>query len=184
MADPLTALMYAVQVMNFLKMLILKTIKERQDSVLEDSKAPPPDPHDQNGHQSSELHLGVQCEEKIDQASVSDDPILDDPCHLPEENSSDHAVADNKDTAVQELAAQGTTEASTAESETFADVLNKVYVNSRRTRTGQASNLKQKKSRKFGRQSSSKSSTHAEKSKATSIVSRINSKSERAEAWR
>ncbi|GAB2274595.1 hypothetical protein Dimus_009363 [Dionaea muscipula] len=32
MADPLTALMYAVQVMNFLKTLIMKTLREREDS--------------------------------------------------------------------------------------------------------------------------------------------------------
>lgn len=31
MSDPLTALMHAVQVMNFLKTLILKTIRERED---------------------------------------------------------------------------------------------------------------------------------------------------------
>ncbi|CAL0302189.1 unnamed protein product [Lupinus luteus] len=33
MADPLTALIHAVQVMNFLKTLILKTLQERQESV-------------------------------------------------------------------------------------------------------------------------------------------------------
>ncbi|KAK7324856.1 hypothetical protein VNO77_28739 [Canavalia gladiata] len=35
MADPYTALMYAVQVMNFLKTLILRTLRERKDSVVE-----------------------------------------------------------------------------------------------------------------------------------------------------
>jgi hypothetical protein len=33
MADPLTALIHAVQVMNFLKTLILKTIREREDAI-------------------------------------------------------------------------------------------------------------------------------------------------------
>lgn len=33
MADPLTALIHAVQVMNFLKTLILKTVKEREESA-------------------------------------------------------------------------------------------------------------------------------------------------------
>ncbi|CAL9766422.1 unnamed protein product [Musa acuminata subsp. burmannicoides] len=37
MADPLTALMYAVQVMNFLRMLILKALKERQQSTVSDN---------------------------------------------------------------------------------------------------------------------------------------------------
>jgi hypothetical protein len=34
MADPLTALIHAVQVMNFLKTLILKTVKEREDAAI------------------------------------------------------------------------------------------------------------------------------------------------------
>jgi len=33
MADPLTALIHAVQVMNFLKTLILKTLREREETV-------------------------------------------------------------------------------------------------------------------------------------------------------
>ncbi|CAA0818822.1 Rho GTPase-activating protein 1 [Striga hermonthica] len=33
MSDPLTALMYAVQVMNFLKTLVTKTLREREDSL-------------------------------------------------------------------------------------------------------------------------------------------------------
>ncbi|KAK8570358.1 hypothetical protein V6N13_003042 [Hibiscus sabdariffa] len=36
MADPLTALIHAVQVMNFLKTLILKTIREREESAAKD----------------------------------------------------------------------------------------------------------------------------------------------------
>ncbi|GMI98478.1 ROP guanosine triphosphatase (GTPase)-activating protein 3 [Hibiscus trionum] len=40
MADPLTALIHAVQVMNFLKMLILKTIREREESASKDRLLP------------------------------------------------------------------------------------------------------------------------------------------------
>ena len=36
MADPLTALIHAVQVMNFLKTLILKTLREREESAAKD----------------------------------------------------------------------------------------------------------------------------------------------------
>ena len=35
MADPLTALMHAVQVMNFLKTLVERTLKDREDSLLD-----------------------------------------------------------------------------------------------------------------------------------------------------
>lgn len=51
MADPLTALMYAVQVMNFLRMLILRTLRGREDSIL-DSAATHLEPPDESGHQS------------------------------------------------------------------------------------------------------------------------------------
>ncbi|XP_051134055.1 rho GTPase-activating protein 5 [Andrographis paniculata] len=52
MDDPLTALMYAVQVMNFLKTLIEKTLRERQDPVLEQASVPNMEPSDDNGHPS------------------------------------------------------------------------------------------------------------------------------------
>ncbi|KAH6830552.1 Rho GTPase activating protein with PAK-box/P21-Rho-binding domain-containing protein [Perilla frutescens var. hirtella] len=51
MSDPLTALMYAVQVMNFLKTLIVKTMRQRQDSVIESSpmiNEVPSDDHDRH----------------------------------------------------------------------------------------------------------------------------------------
>ncbi|KAM5585119.1 rho GTPase-activating protein 5 [Rosa sericea] len=51
MADPLTALMYAVQVMNFLKILILKTLRERKENVVE-ARVFCVEPADENGHQS------------------------------------------------------------------------------------------------------------------------------------
>ncbi|KAL4591728.1 hypothetical protein LXL04_004699 [Taraxacum kok-saghyz] len=44
MIDPLTALMYAVQVMNFLKTLINKTLREREALVTEPPRAPPQNP--------------------------------------------------------------------------------------------------------------------------------------------
>ncbi|XP_068669672.1 rho GTPase-activating protein 5-like [Aristolochia californica] len=40
MADPLTALIHAVQVMNFLKTLIIKTLREREESAAEVGKMP------------------------------------------------------------------------------------------------------------------------------------------------
>lgn len=51
MADPLTALMYAVQVMNFLRMLIIRVLRGREDSIL-DSAATHFEPSDESGHQS------------------------------------------------------------------------------------------------------------------------------------
>ncbi|KAG9156031.1 hypothetical protein Leryth_012098 [Lithospermum erythrorhizon] len=50
MADPLTALMYAVQVMNFLKTLIERTLRERQDAAKEPPKFSQVKPSDDDGH--------------------------------------------------------------------------------------------------------------------------------------
>lgn len=52
MADPFTALMYAVQVMNFLKTLILRTLRERKDSVVESNPRLYPEPSDENRNHS------------------------------------------------------------------------------------------------------------------------------------
>ncbi|XP_014519745.1 rho GTPase-activating protein 5 [Vigna radiata var. radiata] len=52
MADPLTALMYAVQVMNFLKTLVLRTLRERKDCVVESSPGFCLEPSDENGDHS------------------------------------------------------------------------------------------------------------------------------------
>ncbi|KAM7275344.1 hypothetical protein ACFE04_017210 [Oxalis oulophora] len=51
MADPLNALMYAVQVMNFLKTLILKTLRERKESITELHPNSSRGQHAENGHQ-------------------------------------------------------------------------------------------------------------------------------------
>lgn len=55
MADPLTALMYAVRVMNFLKALIAKTLQTREDSVKGPTWDKPLDPSDRNEHQGPSL---------------------------------------------------------------------------------------------------------------------------------
>ncbi|KAI3822761.1 hypothetical protein L1987_10359 [Smallanthus sonchifolius] len=61
MADPLTALMYAVQVMNFLKTLISKTLRERRDLAIESSQASPRESlSDENGDQGPGLNPHLQ----------------------------------------------------------------------------------------------------------------------------
>ncbi|KAJ9554797.1 hypothetical protein OSB04_009411 [Centaurea solstitialis] len=81
MADPLTALMYAVQVMNFLKTLIVKALREREDPVIEPPPAPPLEPSDENGRQGQpplNLHLqnkNDEIEEKEQQFTTEDDRL-------------------------------------------------------------------------------------------------------------
>ncbi|GMI92263.1 hypothetical protein like AT5G22400 [Hibiscus trionum] len=62
MADPLNALMYAVQVMNFLKTLIVRTLREREDSAVEPTAAVRLD----NGEQSPSISC-IQDTDKDDE---------------------------------------------------------------------------------------------------------------------
>ncbi|KAI3420546.1 uncharacterized protein J3R85_012769 [Psidium guajava] len=80
MADPLTALMYAVQVMNFLKMLIMRTLQQREDSSVEPARASSLEPFDESGHQSpSQPCLGDSAEdnEESEQVFTAEEPDID-----------------------------------------------------------------------------------------------------------
>lgn len=96
MADPLTALMYAVQVMNFLKTLIIKTLREREDAAVNAASAYHSEPSDENGrHSPSQLLRTVCSEEEVDHAYVADTLLLSDSqAHLTEENSTAYNVVD------------------------------------------------------------------------------------------
>ncbi|CAO2840103.1 unnamed protein product [Amaranthus hypochondriacus] len=85
MADPLTALMYAVQVMNFLKTLITKRLRDREDARID---PPPPScagPSDESGHQSpSQMCLGDYLHDEtegseLEHYSSDDEPVFDSP---------------------------------------------------------------------------------------------------------
>ncbi|GAB4859793.1 Rho GTPase-activating protein 1 [Ancistrocladus abbreviatus] len=86
MADPLTALMYAVQVMNFLKTLIMKTLREREDSLVDQAPRSFIEPSDESGHQSpSQPCLGDFLDddgeetdnEETEPYSTDDEPVAD-----------------------------------------------------------------------------------------------------------
>lgn len=79
MADPLTALIHAVQVMNFLKTLIMKTLQEREESAAKsrllssctDSPSSKDDPH------SSNSNRGISCEQTQDGCAPEEHTISD-----------------------------------------------------------------------------------------------------------
>ncbi|XP_058087266.1 rho GTPase-activating protein 5-like [Magnolia sinica] len=197
MADPLTALMYAVQVMNFLKMLIIKTLKEREDPVLAAASASHSDPSDENGrHSPSQPCLEVPGNEdgEADRAFVTEEPVLDSHAPSAEENSTtddaDDGILTSSEKAVLDGNGVSNDDASTptnrAETAVNASKTG-VQVNTRRSKAGQSSNLNLRKSpRRVGGLPSlvRAPSPPAEKSKGASIVSRINSRVERVEAWR
>ncbi|KAL1204683.1 Rho GTPase-activating protein 4 [Cardamine amara subsp. amara] len=102
MLDPLTALMYAVQVMNFLKTLIVKTLKDRKES--RDKLIPSSDsgPQDHNGDQSSSrqlLHLmKANKEEALDnfEAEMKDKEVSTDEEEEEEESADSREVVATK----------------------------------------------------------------------------------------
>lgn len=82
MDDPLTALMYAVQVMNFLKTLIEFTVRERKKAVVETTSGTRFDSFDENSHHGpSDVGLVVHQEEEEPEKPVH--PQYHPPCPLP-----------------------------------------------------------------------------------------------------
>ncbi|WJX68966.1 Rho GTPase-activating protein 1 [Trifolium repens] len=95
MADPLTALMYAVQVMNFLKTLILRTLRERKDSVVESNPRLNLEPSDENGRrrlfescQKEDTAAAVEDNEEAQENFVSEKSVLECSSESLEKNSS------------------------------------------------------------------------------------------------
>lgn len=91
MADPLTALVYAVQVMNFLKTLVEKALREREDSVVEPGHIS--EYSDENGHHSPSQPLLKYISREDDEAEPSfecGEPVLESTSDSNElENSTD-----------------------------------------------------------------------------------------------
>ncbi|KAJ3671365.1 hypothetical protein LUZ60_007444 [Juncus effusus] len=167
MADPLTALMYAVQVMNFLKMLILKTLKERQESNLDPASLPTLDPSDQNGHQNPKFPLdSLSSQQELN-------PKSEEISYLSEEPS----LSEEKDLMIdQQIAVSDTPSVVIEGSSSGCNNASVVNLNLPR---------KNKALRSPSHRKSRKGKGQFEKLKEkSSIVSRLNSKNERIEAWR
>lgn len=168
MADPLTALMYAVQVMNFLKTLIMKTLREREDSMVESDPAPHLEPSDENGHQSpllSTKDTSHHESEEMDQpAFITKEPVLESPPDTNQNNKTneeDTQQIPDSDGFYDSLA-----QLDTCINETEADRINgsklEVQVNAPQN----------------------KISGPLEKTKGLSNLSRISSRTELIEVWR
>ncbi|XP_073063197.1 rho GTPase-activating protein 1-like [Primulina eburnea] len=188
MADPLTALMYAVQVINFLKTLIEKTLREREDSVIEPAPTPDVEPSDDDGNQTSSL-LGhenpAKPNEEAIQEFLAEDPGLD---------------SDSETNHVEDISDEDYLSYSTSTEESDDDVScetpDQVYrVSSAKDATeenkmiktgGQSSNsnLRKPESRIDSLQAVDLSIKTDDKNKGISNLSRINSIIERFEAWR
>lgn len=73
----MSALMYAVQVIHFLKMLIVRTLRERQDVIPNTASASHSESSDKNDRQRSKLRHVANVNKELEHGLVSDEPASD-----------------------------------------------------------------------------------------------------------
>ncbi|KAM0996894.1 hypothetical protein ACFX2I_006786 [Malus domestica] len=194
MADPLTALMYAVQVMNFLKTLILKTLRERKDSVVE-----PPvcnvEPSDDNGHQSPsqsfEEDIG-KCNQEKEQSVITEEPQSESSSISNRVSNLTNREASSSVSLVKKLNpdSSGCCENAVQDdylvNEMEAGRVNNMTSEVQADTPGQSSNLTIKTGPKqlSDQKSVIRGTGLIEKARGISTLSRIDSTMERIEAWR
>ncbi|KAL3531406.1 hypothetical protein ACH5RR_010728 [Cinchona calisaya] len=103
MSDPLTALMHAVQVMNLLKTLIMKTLREREETVTEGCS--PMSSH--SSDRPTDEEFGSQ-QEEMDTSCASTGPATDDDepanySHSSDEKDEIESLSDIEECFLQQL---------------------------------------------------------------------------------
>ncbi|XP_076946935.1 rho GTPase-activating protein 1-like [Bidens hawaiensis] len=156
MADPLTALMYAVQVMNFLKTLIVKTLREREDAIVEAGPASQFDHFDENNEPHCSFHGTSDETDEVN--NKNQDFSVKEP-----------TLGSHENVCHSELTFQSQSHTSVSEEKSGVNV-----VQGSKSRNPQSSNLNQKRGLRKS----------VERSKGSTIVSRLNARTERIEAWR
>ncbi|KAF5747793.1 Rho GTPase activating protein with PAK-box/P21-Rho-binding domain [Tripterygium wilfordii] len=192
MSDPLTALMYAVQVMNFLKTLIIKTLREREDSIIDSTPLSPPEHSGEDGHRSSLQSLSNEANEEAVEANEEDklfvagEPVSESPSHPPEYETTPERVPQNFLTSIENIIPEGNRSlVDNCPCEVVSQVNSLTSGNLSKSKSGPSSNSNPRKGpKKMNERSIVSSAEAAEKRKGTRIVGRINSRTERVEAWR
>ncbi|XAR69761.1 hypothetical protein NMG60_11001471 [Bertholletia excelsa] len=187
MADPLTALMHAVQVMNFLKTLIVRTLKEREDSVFDHDRPSHIEPSDENGdHRSSRpaIEDADKANKVEEQVFVTNEPLSESPSRLTANdlttehgahsclNSIENIIPSEKGRLVEKV--------EEVEEAASTGLSGRTQHNIQKKKIGQSSNTSLKKGQKRG----GEGTRQVEKNKGTSIISQLNSRTERVETWR
>lgn len=183
MADPLTALMYAVQVMNFLKTLIEKTLRERSDSILEQYHSQT-GPYDDNNHHSYPQPMldSITEDNEEEQIFLTNEPSQKSPSrNIKPENEAQKLLSSIENIITEE------NNACLAANQALINMLeasdnsrlNKGLRNKKKSGPMSNSNIK-----RIAKRASAQAGVRVEKSKGTSLISRLNSGAERVEAWR
>lgn len=207
MADPLTALMYAVKVMNFLKTLIEKTLKDREDSVIESAPVLRTNPSDEDGHQSaSQLYQDEQNELENDEAEdeqvfVSEKPAPESPPHPSKDNCTAKTESQNLLFSIENIIPGGSQSLANncpceivselnaltnEEQETVPARQVGTAQSCRRSNLDRSSSMNLKKGTKKANEPGKvlTAGAAAQRGKKNGIVGRLNSRTELAEAWR
>ncbi|KAG6414749.1 hypothetical protein SASPL_122123 [Salvia splendens] len=190
MADPLTALMYAVQVMNFLKTLIEKTLRERGDCVVQRASTPRTNPSDDNGHQacSQVRHKNpAESHEEAKQTFVAEDPhSRHGPRSSQVENTSDEDYFSHSTPIEQSDGSEscGTPAAQEHKARAAPNIAENQLEEKKTSKTSQPSNSNQTRSGSRNEAADAAATKASHLSKGVSNLSRINSITERCEAWR
>ncbi|XP_038905025.1 rho GTPase-activating protein 5-like [Benincasa hispida] len=207
MADPLTALMYAVKVMNFLKTLIEKTLKDREDSVVDSPPVLHINPSDEDGHQSaSQLYQDEQNEVENDKAEdeqvfVTEEPASESPLHPSEDNCIAKTGSQNLLSSIENIIPGGSQSlANNCPCEIVSEINSlineeqesglasqvRTAQSCRKNNLDRSNSLNLKKGTKKVNESVKVHTTGAAQrpGKKNGIVGRLNSRTELAEAWR
>lgn len=203
MADPLTALMYAVQVMNFLKTLVIKTLREREESMVESNPMSNLNSFDDDGHQSpSRLNFkdgsdsGNDTSEEEEKVFASEEPSIQSPSHLAEDGSE--IVSGSKNLPTESIVSGGNR---LLIDSCPCNVISQVCFLTNELQDSSLSGLTKadevntckSKSLTLSKSNTVKCSQkvielpvvgHTEKNRGLAIIGRINSRTELAEAWR
>ena len=205
MADPLTALMYAVQVMNFLKTLVVKTLREREESMVKSNPVSNLNSFDDDGHHSSsQLILTDGSENGTDSSEedtefITEEPSQQSPSHVMEDGCETESGSKSLPTSTENFISRenrllvdscpcnlvsqlcsltiGLQDCSLTSGETKGDQANVCKSKSLQLNTSNAVNFSKK-------VIDLPVAGPAEKSRGTTIIGRINSRTELAEAWR
>ncbi|KAL0337020.1 UNVERIFIED_CONTAM: Rho GTPase-activating protein 1 [Sesamum calycinum] len=199
MSDPLTALMFAVQVMNFLKTLIVKTLREREDSLVE---AGPTllqsEPSDEDGAHSISKPISLEANEarEDEEVTIANEPVSNQSSvSTPQAESRTVNEPHRFLSSIENILPANSpadvpnslgTMKDRVEGGNTANSVGRTQPRHRRAKTSQTSNANHAKngSRKRAPSPVARVNKSAEKTKEPDVNSRENSYAERVEVWR
>ncbi|KAL3623420.1 Rho GTPase-activating protein 1 [Castilleja foliolosa] len=183
MSDPLTALMFAVQVMNFLKTLIEKALREREDCLAEAGPMLPLEPSNEDGHPST--LQSITEEDEIN--NIADKELLSDPISSYDSHSESrtHENVNADNTLADDANCVGTTNDEVDQSGKSYVGIGKSQSRRRRAKNGQVNNNNRNDAKRKGSRKCCATRLGDENAEMkTNIVRSINSHAERVETWR